>query len=1324
VKLNTKGVRAASVGLVALTILWYAPRMGAPVDGDAVMSASAATAVALTGTWVRTGGPLGGLGYDIRMQPDNPNIMYVTDAFAGVHKSTDGGATWTASDTGIDARTGPSNDAIPVFCLTMDPNNYNTLWVGMTGIRGVYRSTDAGVTWARKDTGIIEDAGLTIRGIGVKPGDSNTVFAAGEVASYVWNGGQQAWGREFDRVQGVIYRSTNAGQSWTLVWRGDNLARYVLFDPTNTNTVYASTGLFDREAKNSDPVANTPGGVGVLKSTDGGATWTALTNGLGNLYIDSLFISPANPQILLAGAANNAYLTGGGIYRTTNGGASWQLAGATQIQAVEFSTGTPATAYAASSSQFYRSTDSGATWTLLNPTGTWGPASIRPGFPIDLQVDPRNAQRIFVNNYGGGNFLSTDGGTTWNAASTGYTGADLTDVAVDPSNAGKVYATGRSGPFKSASAGSTWAGMNPLNVQEIAEGARVAVDPSNSNNILMSSAHWGWTYRSTDGGTNWTLVTNFANELNALSVPDTNQRFQGMQAIAFAPSAPSRVYGGFGVWRCATDVETALCNTATIASIFTSSDSGATWTRHNGVAGNRTVSRIVVDPLNASKAWASTLGGGVFITTDGGTTWTASNSGLTDLNVWALAGTPSNASVLYAGTLASGLFKSTDGGASWSPASIGMAATEPITSVVVSPADANVVYAGSRATGVYVSTNAGGSWTLDSTGLRQRAIQALSLSADGTLLYAATKGEGVFRLGTAPAPCDYTIAPSAKSFAAAADTGTVTVTAAAGCAWTAASNATWLTITAGSSGSGNGTMTYGVAANPASSRSGTLTIAGQTFTVTQSAPSAVSLDRTSLNFTATSTGTSFVSATSAQTVHLTQSGTGVVTWTASSTTPWLVVSPTSGSGSGALTVSTQFASGLVASQTGRINVTATGAANSVGPINVTLTVLSSTAAAALPFGSFDTPAGDATVLAGSVAVTGWTLDNIGVKQVELWRDLQPGETTPPFSGAPTDPRTGRIFIANATFVDGARPDVEGLYPNIPASYRAGWGYLMLTWGLFGQGNGTYKFYAFGVDWEGNTATIGTKTVVISNNAATKPFGSIDTPGIGGDASGPNFGWGLTPKVNGAATCKIQPSGVQYSIDSGPLQPVVYGDARTDIAGAFPGFSNTTTAGGHAIIDWTALTNGPHTIGWLITDDCNRADGVGSRFFNVTTGTSLRSSQTPALNARRTNNRESDAPITVARGYGELPVIVTPGEAGDRIVEMQQGERIEIRLPRGYETAYQLVTGGQPRAVPTGSTWDGASGTFSWQPAPAFLGRYRLVFSNGRERIGVRIVIVP
>ena len=500
-------------------------------------------------------------------------------------------------------------------------------------------------------------------------------------------------------------------------------------------------------------------------------------------------------------------------------------------------------------------------------------------------------------------------------------------------------------------------------------------------------------------------------------------------------------------------------------------------------------------------------------------------------------------------------------------------------------------------------------------------------------------------------------------------------------------------------------------------------------------PSA-SLDRTSLTFAATNTGSGFSNQTDAQTVHLTQTAGPAVGWTATSNKPWLTVTPGSGSGAATLSVAVKYDGSLPASGTvtGAITLTLTGALNTAGPINVTLNVLSPSAPPSLPIGTVDTPAGDGSVLAGSIAVTGWALDNIGVVKVEIWRDSQPGEPTPTYASplGPSDPRNGKIFIANATFVDGARPDLEGLYATMPYAYRGGWGYLMLTWGLYNQGNGTYKLYAFGVDVEGNTSTIGTKSVVISNNTATKPFGSIDTPAIGGVASGPNFGWGLTPKVNGAATCKIQASGVQVSIDSGPLQPVVYGDARSDIAGAFSGFSNSAAAGGHYIFDWTTLANGPHTIGWLVTDDCNRADGVGSRFFTVAGGTNLTSAENPfvvaaplsLMSATQTNERESDAAITVARGYGELPAIVAAAEAGARTVDVKQNERIEIRVPQGFASAYQLGPDGRRRHLPVGSTWDAASGTFYWQPAPGFLGRFRIVFSNGMERISVRVVVMP
>ena len=699
--------------------------------------------------WVRTGGPSGGIGYDIRMRPDNPDIMYVTDALAGVHKSTNGGLSWVSINQGIDARVGPSSDHIPVFCITLDPNNPDVLWIGMQEVRGVYRSANGGATWEKRTNGIVEEFGLTVRGITVQAGNPNVVYIAGEIASFNWAGGQRN-GKEFDLVRGVVYKSTDGGQNWRAVWRGNNLARYVVLDPGTPNTVYVSTGIFDREAANSRPEFNEAGGVGILKSTDGGASWTTINSGLGNLYVGSLFMHPRDPQTLLAGTGNIAYRDGGGIYRTSDGGATWQHVGGTFISSVEFSTQDPSLAYATGTNEFFRSSDGGQTWqAYLNRAGqSWGPAGILTGFPIDVQVDPRDTMRLFVNNYGGGNFLTTDGGASWSIASTGYTGAGITDVAVGRQDAAVVYANTKSGPFRSRDGGASWEGVNPIGLRPVSEGARLAVDPEDDNHVLMSSAHQGLLFESTDGGTSWRLVVDYQEEL--MSLPGI--RFQqGVQTIAFAPSWRLKVYAGFGVQRCVLYLE--ACSTPTIVGVLTSDDGGRTWMRQTGTGfDTSSVPAIAVHPQNRDTAWAGTLGKGIFKTSDGGSRWTAASTGLGDLNVEALAVDPTRPDVLYAGTGSKGVYKSRDGGATWAASNSGMKATEEVKALAVNPGQPDLVYAGSYAAGVYASTNGGGSWTLINNGLRNRSIRALSMSRDGRVLYAGTFGEGVFRLGAVSTP--------------------------------------------------------------------------------------------------------------------------------------------------------------------------------------------------------------------------------------------------------------------------------------------------------------------------------------------------------------------------------------------------------------------------------------------------------------------------------------------------------------------------------------------------------------------------------------------
>ncbi|OGO24875.1 MAG: hypothetical protein A2Y54_04930 [Chloroflexi bacterium RBG_16_51_16] len=726
------------------------PAAATSAPAAATPAPAAQSASASNFTWVRTGGPIGGLGYDIRMQPDNPDIMYVTDAWAGAFKSTDGGNTWFQINTGIDLRTGQSGDAIPVFCITIDPNNYNILWAGLQNLGGIYRSDNGGQTWEKRTRGIVEQDGLSIRGISIEPGNSNIIYAAGEISSWRWKGSISS-GREFDRTMGVVYKSTDGGENWQAIWRGDSLARYIWIDPTDMKTLYVSTGIFDREAANSYWDREEAGGVGILKSTDGGQNWRQVNNGLQNLYIGTLFMHPRDPHILLAGAGNNAYPEGAGIYLTTDGGENWVQVGleSSRITSVEFASSDPNIAYAGGAEIFLRSEDGGKTWSEPETTRVsgWGPAGIQAGFPIDFQVDPRDPNRVFVNNYGGGNFLTEDGGKTWISSSTGYTGADLNDVSIDPLQPGLVYVNGRSGPFVSWDAGGSWQGINPIDIHPIVEGARIALDPTNPDHILVSSAHWGWTFNSKDGGTNWELVSDYYDELMNSGYSTTNPKFQGFEAITFTPSNPRIVYGGFGIAGCLYWADPATCSTGTILSILISRDGGSTWQPVEGTAlDGQSISEIVVHPQQADTAWASSMGGGVYFTTDGGATWQNVSNGLSDKVVLGLALDPNNPQILFAGSAYRGIFKSDDGGKTWRSSSAGMDPNEQISSIVVDPMRSNVIYAGSWKSGVFISEDGGKTWRLIKDGLSTRSVRALAISADGNHLYAVTRGEGVFRL--------------------------------------------------------------------------------------------------------------------------------------------------------------------------------------------------------------------------------------------------------------------------------------------------------------------------------------------------------------------------------------------------------------------------------------------------------------------------------------------------------------------------------------------------------------------------------------------------
>ncbi len=162
--------------------------------------------------------------------------------------------------------------------------------------------------------------------------------------------------------------------------------------------------------------------------------------------------------------------------------------------------------------------------------------------------------------------------------------------------------------------------------------------------------------------------------------------------------------------------------------------------------------------------------------------------------------------------------------------------------------------------------------------------------------------------------------------------------------------------------------------------------------------------------------------------------------------------------------------------------------------------------------------------------------------------------------------------------------------------------MVLTNMLPNQGNGTYVFQMWAQDREGHNVVLGTRTMTCANATATLPFGAIDTPEQGGVASGGayvNFGWALTPLPK---TIPTDGSTISVLVDGVAIGTASYNNLRPDIASLFPGLNNSNGAIGFRVLDTTTLTNGTHTISWVVSDNQGATEGIGSRFFTVSNGT--------------------------------------------------------------------------------------------------------------------------
>jgi len=447
-------------------------------------------------------------------------------------------------------------------------------------------------------------------------------------------------------------------------------------------------------------------------------------------------------------------------------------------------------------------------------------------------------------------------------------------------------------------------------------------------------------------------------------------------------------------------------------------------------------------------------------------------------------------------------------------------------------------------------------------------------------------------------------------------------------------------------------------------------------------PVGITMSRMSLNFGSTLDG---ALVTGPQTVTATFSAASAVNWTAQGVPTDITVSPAAGVGNANLQVSVDGIPTCPVFPPCNASIIATSATEvpnqAIVPVNVAVARIGPS------YGSFDTPVDQAASVSGSIPVTGWALDSIEVSKVDIWREPLNGEAVQ---------SNGLVYIGDAAFVPGARPDVESVYPLAPLNYRAGWGYLLLTNVLPNHGNGTFRLHAIAHNKAGIATDLGVHTIIADNAHASKPFGSIDTPGPGDTISGNafvNFGWALTPVP---AAIPADGSTIAVIVDGAPLGHPTYNQYRSDIANGFPGYANSNGAVGFFYLDTTRMLNGMHTIAWSVYDNAGHGEGIGSRYFSVqNTGAGLVA--------------EPDASVE-SMADDDIPAVIEIGEL----------DRIE--LPVGAVSAYQRVIG-EYRPLPVGSSIKG--GVLYWQTGPGFLGEYELVVirADGKE-VPVRVRIQP
>lgn len=495
----------------------------------------------------------------IVVDPGNDQVVLAggTKNNGGLYRSVDGGVTW--------ARTFTTN----VADITMNPKNSSEIWVSTWG-EGIFHSTDGGQTLTASNSGLGQpDNSLNRISVQVAPSKPTVLYAL-----VLETSGSSSAQTNYANV----YKSTNSGASWTLVY---NNFQNFLSDQGWYNNVIA--------VKPDDPNVVLCGGVDIIRSENGGASWSYIDSYAGALHPDqhSMAFDPSNPDRLYVGNDGGMWLSedaGQNYDKICNGLAVSQFYAMAIDQSVTTRT-------------YGGTQDNG---TIATQSQISGELAGGDGFYVSINYD--DPSRVYGENYNGSLFrLTLNNG---NVVSTERIGNEFTDQAawsapilIHPTNP-QILLAGRSAVWSTEDGGDSWSMISPVFHGLV---SALGISPKNPD-LFYAGSDRGEVLVSADGGNNWTNVT------NGTGLPN--------RAITdFAPSA--------------TDANTCYVTTSGFYAghVFKTTDAGQSWHDISQGLPDIPTNAIALHPDDEKIIYVGT-DIGMFITVDGGATWSTYNEGL------------------------------------------------------------------------------------------------------------------------------------------------------------------------------------------------------------------------------------------------------------------------------------------------------------------------------------------------------------------------------------------------------------------------------------------------------------------------------------------------------------------------------------------------------------------------------------------------------------------------------------------------------------------------------------------------------------------------